>query len=89
MPTFRDGDIVVNESGAICMYLEDKFKSKKLIPDDLAKRAEVYQRMFESSNLQSNITEKIIYYRWSKKEEEWDKAYLNGEFFFIILSHTK
>ncbi|XP_060577393.1 glutathione S-transferase A-like [Ruditapes philippinarum] len=78
VPTFKDGDLVVNESGAICMYLEEKYSkdSNKLLPADVNKRAEVYQRMFESPNLQTNVTEKLVYYRWMNKEEEWDKKYL-------------
>jgi glutathione S-transferase len=85
VPTFKDGDLVVNESGAICMYLEEKYSkdSNKLLPADVNKRAEVYQRMFESPNLQTNVTEKLVYYRWMNKEEEWDKKYLEGWLIYL------
>ncbi|XP_062582101.1 glutathione S-transferase A-like [Saccostrea cucullata] len=73
VPTFKDGDIVVNESNAICDYLESTYKDKgtKLIPDDKAKRAKVLQRMHEAnSNIQQKLLVDVIYYMWQTKEED-------------------
>ncbi|XP_026088093.1 glutathione S-transferase A-like [Carassius auratus] len=68
LPTFKHGDIVVNESFAACLYLESAFKSQgsRLIPDDPAEQALVYQRMFETNNLQ----QKMSFYEWYVPEEE-------------------
>ncbi|XP_060577398.1 glutathione S-transferase A-like [Ruditapes philippinarum] len=78
LPTFKDGDVVVNESGAICMYLEEKYSdnSNRLLPQDVNERAEVYQRMFETSNIISNIQEPIVRYRYRTKAEDLDHGYL-------------
>ncbi|XP_061177605.1 glutathione S-transferase A-like [Saccostrea echinata] len=73
VPTFKDGDIVVNESNAICDYLESTYKGNgtKLIPDDKAKRAKVLQRMHEAaSNMQQKMMLDVIYYMWQTKEED-------------------
>ncbi|KAG8005094.1 Glutathione S-transferase A [Nibea albiflora] len=49
LPSFKHGDVIVNESYAACFYLESQFKSQgnKLIPDSPAEQAPMYQRMFE------------------------------------------
>lgn len=47
MPTLVDGDFVVWDSHAICMYLVDKYgKDDKLYPKDLQLRAKCNQRLF-------------------------------------------
>ena len=40
IPVLVDGDLVVNESAAIVLYLADKFPEQKLMPTDSAGRAE-------------------------------------------------
>lgn len=77
-PTFRDGDLVVCESGAICQYLDDKYSNddNRLIPTDAAQRSQVYQRMYESSNLQSVVLQPLYYYKRSTKKEDQDANYL-------------
>ncbi|MCJ8735511.1 hypothetical protein PDJAM_G00247860 [Pangasius djambal] len=57
LPTFKHGDVVVNESLAACMYLENRFKSQgtRLIPDDVKEQALVLQRVFEASTLQQKM----------------------------------
>ncbi|XP_043920580.1 glutathione S-transferase A-like [Protopterus annectens] len=57
LPTFKHGDIVLNESFGACLYLEDVFKSQgvQLMPDDPREKALVLQRMFESDNLTRKI----------------------------------
>ena len=45
LPAFRDGDVVVNESLAAIMYLEDKYDSgTRLLPGDSVARARVSQQ---------------------------------------------
>ncbi|KAL6329227.1 hypothetical protein AAG906_014837 [Vitis piasezkii] len=53
VPTLVDGDMVVVESFAILMYLEDKYPQHPLLPPDLKKRAINYQAAsFVSSSIQ-------------------------------------
>ncbi|KAK7480655.1 hypothetical protein BaRGS_00028127 [Batillaria attramentaria] len=72
VPTFRDGDVVVNESNAICDYLEFKYgeQGTRLLPTDPAKRALVLQRMHEVQNLHKALIEQIVYYIWRTKPED-------------------
>ncbi|XP_062582103.1 glutathione S-transferase A-like [Saccostrea cucullata] len=73
MPVFKDGDIVVNESSAICEYLESTYKDKgnQLIPSDKAKRATVLQRMHEASNnFQQKLMVDLLFYFFQTKEED-------------------
>jgi glutathione S-transferase len=78
VPTFKDGDTIVNESGAICFYIEEKYSNadNRLLPVDAGQRALVYQRMFESSNIQSNVMQPLFYYKMTTKKEDWDENYL-------------
>ena len=46
VPVLVDGDIVLTESVAICLYLADKFPEKGLLPSDLALRAQVHRWLF-------------------------------------------
>ena len=41
LPTFKDGDAVLNESGAIVMYLENQYPEKPLLPSDPVDKAKV------------------------------------------------
>ncbi|XP_029938077.1 glutathione S-transferase A-like [Salarias fasciatus] len=75
LPAFKHGDIILNQSTGACLYLENQFKSQgtKLIPDDPAKQAMVYQRMMEGLVL----TEKInwaAYYNYMVPEGERHEA---------------
>ncbi|KAL1254809.1 hypothetical protein QQF64_012870 [Cirrhinus molitorella] len=76
VPTLKHGDIVVNESFAACLYLENTFKSQgtRLIPDDPAEQALVYQRMFETENLQKKMYEVAFYEHYIPKEERLESA---------------
>ncbi|XP_068432528.1 glutathione S-transferase A-like [Clinocottus analis] len=71
LPSFKHGDIAVNESYAVCFYLESQFKSKgnKLIPDSPAEQALMYQRMFEGLSFYEKLNA-VIYYDWFVPEEE-------------------
>lgn len=65
VPTFKHGDIVINESSAICLYLEDQFKNQgnKLLPDDPAAKGLVLQRFHECGlNIQANVVKELAYY---------------------------
>ena len=41
LPTFKDGDVVLNESGAIVMYLENQYPEKPLLPSTPVEKAKV------------------------------------------------
>lgn len=71
LPTFKHGDIVVNESYGACLYLETQFKSQgnKLVPDSPAEMALMYQRMFEGLTLNEKINA-VIYYEYFVPEAE-------------------
>jgi glutathione S-transferase len=72
VPTFRHGDIVINESMAICEYLESVYSGQgtKLIPDDQVTKARVLQRMHEALNIQKRVNEEVVYYLWRTKPED-------------------
>jgi glutathione S-transferase len=58
VPTIVDGDIIMSESAAICVYLADKFSYGKLAPkmDDVANRAEYTKWMhFSTGSLECVI----------------------------------
>ncbi|XP_034401747.1 glutathione S-transferase A-like isoform X2 [Cyclopterus lumpus] len=71
LPSFKHGDVVVNESYAVCFYLESQFKSEgnQLIPDSPAEQALMYQRMFEGLSFYEKLNA-VIYYEWFVPEEE-------------------
>ncbi|KAK9958220.1 hypothetical protein ABG768_012394 [Culter alburnus] len=76
LPTFKHGDLIVNESFAACLYLESAFKSQgtRLIPDDPAEQALVYQRMFETNNLQQKMYDVAFYGYYIPEEERHESA---------------
>ncbi|XP_062343289.1 glutathione S-transferase rho [Osmerus eperlanus] len=71
VPTFKHGDIIVNESYGVCMYLESQFKSQgtKLIPDGPAEQGLVFQRMFEGLSIYQR-TGDVIWYEYYIPEAE-------------------
>lgn len=54
-PTFKDGDIVVNESMAAMQYLEESYPEVPLLPAVKAQRALALQRLHEVSSLYSAV----------------------------------
>ncbi|XP_045164907.2 glutathione S-transferase A-like [Mercenaria mercenaria] len=79
LPTFKDGNVQVNESGAICMYVEEKYSNDstgRLLPPNANERADVYQKMFEAANVISNIIEPLLRYRFMQKKEDWNQTHL-------------
>ncbi|XP_021668562.1 glutathione S-transferase zeta class isoform X3 [Hevea brasiliensis] len=47
VPVLVDGDVVVSDSYAILLYLEEKYPQKALLPDDPQRRALNLQKYFE------------------------------------------
>ncbi|XP_069106436.1 glutathione S-transferase A-like [Argopecten irradians] len=89
VPTFNDGDKIVNESMAICLYLEKAYPNEgtKLLPDDPAKFAKVIQTAIEAQeNLNMKLLINCVYIAWTtsaadKEGEEYKsrmKAGLEG-----------
>ncbi|XP_076438048.1 glutathione S-transferase A-like [Babylonia areolata] len=78
VPAFRDGSTIINESGAICDYLEYKYKDQgnKLLPDDPELRGNVLQRVWEAPNLSKAFIEGIFRYHLRTKPEDIDVEYL-------------
>uniref|UniRef100_A0A3B1ISQ2 Glutathione S-transferase rho n=1 Tax=Astyanax mexicanus TaxID=7994 RepID=A0A3B1ISQ2_ASTMX len=71
IPTFKHGDVVVNESIAACLYLQNPFKSQgtQLMPDSVSQQALVLQRMLEAEALQKKIYD-VLFYEYYVPEAE-------------------
>ncbi|XP_033726590.1 glutathione S-transferase A-like [Pecten maximus] len=83
VPTFVDKDININESHAICDYLETCYGDcgKKLIPSEKRAMSRVLQRMHEAhNNFQNAIIENIIYYCMLTEKEKWDHDLLERKY---------
>ncbi|XP_072226715.1 glutathione S-transferase A-like [Leuresthes tenuis] len=82
VPSFKHGDMIVNESCAACFYLESQFKSQgnKLIPDKAEEQARMYHRMFEGLQFYEKFIS-FAYYDWFVPEDERHDSALkrNGE----------
>eukprot|EP00271_Cylindrocystis_brebissonii_P003802 TRINITY_DN15047_c0_g1_i1.p1 TRINITY_DN15047_c0_g1~~TRINITY_DN15047_c0_g1_i1.p1 ORF type:complete len:223 (+),score=43.89 TRINITY_DN15047_c0_g1_i1:136-804(+) len=70
VPTFVDGDVVVGESPAACLYLESTYRGNgsPLIPEDPVQKARVLQLMFESQNVYNISRDATSYYQNAVKE---------------------
>lgn len=55
VPTFKDGEIIVNDSMAIMQYIEETYPDPPLLPRDKAARALAYQRFHEAALLYDAI----------------------------------
>ncbi|KAM3596181.1 uncharacterized protein V6R79_009988 [Siganus canaliculatus] len=75
VPAFKHGNVLLGESIAIGIYLENKFKSQgtKLIPDSAEDQALMYQRIMESTAL-SQKTSYVLYHNMLPEEERHDSA---------------
>uniref|UniRef100_A0A3Q1H9X2 Glutathione S-transferase rho n=1 Tax=Acanthochromis polyacanthus TaxID=80966 RepID=A0A3Q1H9X2_9TELE len=76
LPSFKHGNIVVNESYGICFYLESQFKNQgtKLIPDDTDQQALMYQRMFEGPTFYDKVGAVVYYEYYVPEGERHDSA---------------
>ncbi|CAH1269745.1 GSTZ1 [Branchiostoma lanceolatum] len=83
VPTFKHGDVVVNESLAISLYLENTFKNQgtKLLPDDPAQLALVLWRTMEVDNIRDKAIGGIFIYTIRTKPEDRDEARFKNTFF--------
>ncbi|XP_078597489.1 glutathione S-transferase A-like [Branchiostoma floridae x Branchiostoma japonicum] len=77
VPAFKHGDVVVNESMAICLYLENTFKNQgtQLLPDDPSQQALVLQRFMETQNIMDKA-KALFFHRFRTKQEDWDQGYV-------------
>jgi len=83
VPTFCDGDVVVNESTAICLYLEENYSSdanRLMPPGPCRERTDIIQLVMEANNLQSNVIAEVVYYQWGTKPEDRSEDVLNEKF---------
>ena len=55
MPSFKDGDVAVNESLAAMQYIDDTYKDVPLMPADSAARGLALQRFHEAEVLYTSI----------------------------------
>uniref|UniRef100_A0AAT9KF41 Glutathione S-transferase A-like isoform X2 n=1 Tax=Amphiprion clarkii TaxID=80970 RepID=A0AAT9KF41_AMPCL len=76
LPSFKHGNIIVNESYGACFYLESQFKNQgtKLIPDDTDQQALMYQRMFEGLTFYDKVAAVIYYEYYVPEGERHDSA---------------
>ncbi|CAF4586941.1 unnamed protein product [Rotaria sp. Silwood1] len=79
IPSLKIGNIILNESLTICLYLEDLIKNQgtKFLPDDLYLRAQVLKCTFDSLRLQKFGSENVIYYIWHTPSERHNIDLLN------------
>ncbi|XP_067666036.1 glutathione S-transferase A-like [Haliotis asinina] len=82
VPTFKDGDVVVNESNAICFYLENKFPDKgtKLLPDDKAEFGRIVQRCAETANVFNTAVVNLAQYRFKTPKDKLDEELLKTKY---------
>ncbi len=68
VPTFKDGNVVINESLAICDYLAETYKGQgtELIPSDTIEKGLMRQRTHELQNLYGKVITLSRYY-WKRK----------------------
>ena len=56
LPVLVDGDLVLTESVAIVLYLAEKYPEKRLVPSDLAQRAQLYRwLLFAATELEQPL----------------------------------
>lgn len=56
IPVLVDGEVIVTESVAIVLYLAEKHPEKRLLPSDLAQRAQVYRwLLFAATELEQPL----------------------------------
>ncbi|KAG7640276.1 Glutathione S-transferase C-terminal domain superfamily [Arabidopsis suecica] len=79
VPALVDGDVVINDSFAIIMYLDEKYPEPPLLPRDLHKRAVNYQAMsIVLSGIQPHQNLAVIRYIEEKINVEEKTAWVNN-----------
>ncbi|EIE19038.1 glutathione S-transferase [Coccomyxa subellipsoidea C-169] len=68
VPTFLDDGVVVNESLAALLYLQDKYPEPSLLPATIEGRALVYQRFQEAANFHDKVSQ-VIRFKWTNADE--------------------
>lgn len=78
VPTFKHGDIIVNESIAIIDYLQVLYGSTgpQLLPTEAALQAPVLQRKYEVINLRKKAMEDYLYQIWQGKTKDMSEEEL-------------
>ena len=79
LPCLEVGEVIVSESLAACLYLEEKFVNQgtRLLPTDVDERALVWQRLMEFYwNLPRRCYKHYISYLWLTPVSEQDPAYV-------------
>ena len=68
VPTFKDGNVIINESIAICQYLANTYKDQgtQLVPNDGILAALNLQRINEIHNLYDKVIDLSRYY-WKRR----------------------
>ncbi|XP_012706823.1 glutathione S-transferase A isoform X1 [Fundulus heteroclitus] len=81
VPSFKHGDLIINESYAACFYLESRFKSQgtKLIPDGAEEQALMFQRTFEGLTLYEKMAAVIFYTYYVPEGERLEAALKRNE----------
>ncbi|KAK4749976.1 hypothetical protein SAY87_027425 [Trapa incisa] len=85
VPVLVDGDIVVSDSFAILLYLEEKYPQKPLLPNDLQKKAINYQAAnIVSSSIQPLQNLAVLKYIGEKVSHdemlEWPRHHIGKGF---------
>ncbi|KAG7558506.1 Glutathione S-transferases class Zeta [Arabidopsis thaliana x Arabidopsis arenosa] len=79
VPSLVDGDVVINDSFAIIMYLDEKYPEPPLLPRDLHKRAVNFQAMsIVLSGIQPHQNLAVIRYIEEKINAEEKTAWVNN-----------
>ncbi|CAH8266517.1 unnamed protein product [Arabidopsis lyrata] len=79
VPALVDGDVVINDSFAIIMYLDEKYPEPPLLPRDIHKRAVNYQAMsIVLSGIQPHQNLAVIRYIEEKINAEEKTAWVNN-----------
>lgn len=84
LPTFKHGDIIINESSAACAFVEEQYRDQgnPLMPSDAKGKALVLQRKDEFLINVPKFTAEISYLMFGKNapsQEEHDKKIANAK----------
>lgn len=91
LPTIVDGDTVIHESIAICLYLVDKYGEGKLAPhrDDLRARADYYQWMVHSVGTLEAFVARMFLDFEDDKEENYNVAFVKKQCAIVLPAYEQ